>query len=212
MPAWKQLVDFAFEQAGEVWAKILAGAAIAAVSWYLGRRRAVRTWRDRVFLDRLNFSLTSIREGTLQVRTLIECPSADVFPNRAAIEAVNAAAAKTTPNNPLLPLLQADRWYYLNAVLNEVAEHYSVGVLRRDLGHDVKSATYLICLTNEKAGEIRTQKIRALVVRKDLLMALPEKQPKLESPNHVSRWTTLQTMKVEYERDPSQFLTVELCL
>lgn len=212
MPAWQQLVELAFDYAEDVWAKVAAGVAIAAVSWWLGRRRAARQWERKEFLDRLNVSLTTIDGGTLKIRTLLEKPCEAVFLNRNASATVLAAAVETTEANPIIPLPADDRWYYLNAVLNEIAEHFADGVLRRELGHETKSAWYVICLTNEQAGAVRTRKVRAMVVRESLLKTLPEKPPKFEAENHSTRWETLQTLAKRYAEDETQFLRIELCL
>lgn len=207
-----ELIESLFEQFEEHWIKFVTAALFMGVGWFFGKRRAKSEWSRKEFLDRLNVSLTSIDDGTLKIRTIIEKACQEVFLNTVAAEAINAAARQTTEENPLLPLAEDDYWYYLNAVLNEIAEKFAEGQIRRDLGLPVEVGTYLICLTCEKAGAVRTQKVRAMVVRKSLLSNLPENMPKFESPNHSTRWETLQFLAKTWKTAPHQFLEVELCM
>jgi hypothetical protein len=146
----------------------------------------------------------------LQIRTLLEKSCEDIFLNSVAVETAEKAARNTTAQNPLLPLPQKDYWYYLNSVLNEVAEKFSLGEIRRDLGLPVNRGQYLVCLTCECAGEMRTRKVRAMVIQKRHLENLPTAVPKLDHPSHITRWETLQIMAAEYKKNPWQFLEMEL--
>jgi hypothetical protein len=53
---------------------------------------------------------------------------------------VTAAAQRTTAENSLIPLPIEDYWYYLNAVLNELAEQFAVGPPKHDLNLEVRCA------------------------------------------------------------------------
>lgn len=212
MEVFTQVLDAIVERLDDNWIKVLTGAAFMAVGWYFGKRRAQKSWEHKEFFDRLNVSLTRITDGTLQIRTLLEKSSIDVFLNSVAVKNVLAAAQETTPEDPILPLPKDDYWYYLNSVLNEIAERFAPGQIKRDLGQAVDCGTYLVTLTNECDGEIRTRKIRAMVVRKELLEGLPEEMPKLESPHHERRWTTLQQLAAAWQKEPHKFLRVEICI
>lgn len=207
----RDLIEFAFEKLEDNWIKIVSALVLTGVGWAVGYWRARRSWAKREFLDRLNVSLNAIDGGTLKIRTLAEVDAEAVFLNREATRRVVAAAQRTTAADPLLPLPQDDYWYYLNSVLNEVSERFAAGLLRRDLGGEVKTATYLLCLTCEAAGAARTRKLRAMLIRKDRLTALPAERPKLESPNHAVRWETLRTLAAQFRATPWRFLEIELC-
>lgn len=194
------------------WTQIVPVVVSALVGWWFGKRRARKAWQKREFLDRLNISLTSIRDGKLLIRTLLEKRCDEVFLNTVASEAVVAAARRTTESNPLLPLPDADYWFYLNSVLNELAEKFAEGSLRRDLNQPVTSGRYLLCLTSEAAGTARTRKIRSLVIQKSLLQKLPAASPQFEAPSHSTRWTTIQQLAAFYAKTPDRFLEVELCV
>jgi len=210
MPPLEQFLETLVDYLKDHAVKILTGLVLMVVGWYLGRRRARHDWQKQTFLDRLNISLNTIQEGQLLIRTLSEKPGQDVFLNTQAAAKVIEAARKTTPTDPLLPFSKDDYWYYLNAVLNELSEQFAVGHLRRDLGAPVTMARYLLCLTCECHGELRTRKVRAMVIRKDVLTKLPEVAPKFSATHHSTRWTTLQMMAAEYGQRPWRFIEVEL--
>lgn len=213
---WQQITDSVVEFLRNKWIEILGGLVLAAIGWWLGRSRARSQWKKREFLDRLNISLNILRPGEpLQIRTLLEKRCEEVFLNAAGVEDVLHAARHTKPDNPLLPLPVGEYWYFLNAVLNELSERFALGQIRRDMGLPVNLATYVICLTCECAGELRTRKVRAMVIRKDSLQALSQGKltmPTLERPSHTTRWDTLQILAREYVKQPHQFLEVELAV
>jgi len=212
MPDLKELIDLLRDFLHENWLKMATGALLMGVGWFFGRRRARNDWKNKEFLHRLNVSLNVIQPGQpLRIRTLIEKPCSEVFLNAVAVDAVTRAARRTTEQMPLLPLPKEDYWHYLNAVLNEVSEQFAQGQVRREMGLPVTCRHYVMALTCECAGEMRTRKIRAMLVAKEILLKLGDKPPAFEHPTHLTRWETLKTMAREYAARPWQFLEVELC-
>ena len=69
---------------------------------------------------------------------------------------------------------------------------------------------YLIWPTNECDGDIRTRKLRALVIRRDLLLNLPEETPAFDSPTHSIRWKTLQQLHLQYQAELWRVMAPEL--
>lgn len=196
----------------EHFVKVLVGFLLMGVGWYLGRVRAREHWKKQEFLDRLNMSLNTIDQGVLKIRTLSEKRCEEVFLNTVAAETVTQLARRTTSADPILPIPKEDMWYYLNAILNDLSEQFATGALKRDMGGSVNCAVYLVALTCETAGDIRTRKVRAMVVKKALLTAFPSEPPRFESDRHGTRWQTLQILSAEYSRNPWRFLEVELCV
>src|SRR5205814_3208914 len=129
----------------------------------------------------------------LKIRTVFERSLEEVFLNPVAVEKVRAASLRTTTGNPLLPIDREDRWYLLNFVLNAVAERFSGGLVRYDAGQPLRPVTYLVFLTCEVVGEDRIRKVRAMLLRKDLLedFPYPDSMPKLEREWHRDRIVTL---------------------
>jgi hypothetical protein len=192
------------------WGKVAVGATFMLIGWVVGWWRARQSWKKKEFFGRINFSLNSIHEGKLKIRTLMEKGCDEVFLNQVAVSTILDSATKTSQKDPIIPLPAKDYWFYLNSALNEVSEKFADGFIRRDAGHDLKTTVYYLCLTNESDGAIRTRKIRAMLIRKDDLLNLPEEMPELESKNHKTRWNTLIHMANNLESKPHQFFTVEL--
>lgn len=228
MPPLDQVLPVLSDYIKDHAVKILSGLMLMAFGWWIGFRRAKANWKKREFYDRLNVSLNYIEDGMLMIRTLSEKNCEDVFLNTAAAEAVKQAAKQTTAADPLLPLPKEDYWYYLNSVLNDLSERFAVGALRKEQGSAVHGEKYLVSLTSETTGEIRMRKVRAMVVRKSLLLNLLTEPatppvvvttlsnstvstPKFASPNHTTRWHTLLFLAAEYQRNPWRFIEVELC-
>jgi len=206
----QQFVDVIEDLISDHWLKILTAIGFSLVGWFVAHWRASRSWQRREFFERINFSLSSISDGTLRIRTLSEKSCAEIFLNEYAIRRLSKLISQTTPEDPIVPIPKEDSWYFLNAVLNELSEQFATGLIAREAGKNVVSAQYLICLTNECDGDIRTRKLRAMVVRRDLLMNLPEEAPAFESPNHAIRWKTLKQLSLRHTKEPWRFLELEL--
>ena len=194
-------------------AAITSTATFFAGRWY-GRYVAGRQWHSKEFLDRIIISLNIFADGYLKIRTVMERSLDEVFLNRLAVEKVNAAARATTVENPIMPIAKADRWFLLNFVLNAVAEHFVDGQIRLDAGQPVTKVRYALFLTCELVGEERIRKVRAMLVRVDLLADFPYKDtmPKLENPWHADRIRTLRQAAELYAKEPDNFLVLEVCL
>ena len=120
----------------------------------------------------------------------------------------------TTAENPILPIPKADRWYLLNFVLNAVAEHFVAGQLKLDAGQPVTTLRYALFLTCELNGDERIRKVRALLVRRDVLDDFPyfNSMPKLENPWHEDRIKTLLRASALLKTEPDNFLILETCV
>lgn len=192
--------------------KLLVSLATLAVGAWWGRRRALRQWQRREFLGRINVSLNTFDNGRLLIRTLLEDELENVFLNSAAVQQVLEAAKRTTESDSILPVPKDDCWYYHNFVLNEISERFAQGAVRRDMGLAVTCRRYLICLTCEAAGDMRTRKVRAMVIQKETLFNLPDQLPDLESASHKTRHATLKQLAEAYKTRPERFLEVEICV
>lgn len=194
-------------------AAITSTATFFAGRWW-ARYTASRQWHAKEFTDRIIVSLNIFADGYLKIRTVLERSVEEVFLNRLAIDKIIAASRKTTPDNPIMPIPASDRWFLLNFVLNAVAEHFVSGNIRQDAGQPVNVVRYALFLTCELVGEERIRKIRAMLVRTDLLQEFPyeDSLPKLENPWHADRIKTLRTAAALFKKEPDNFLTLEVCV
>lgn len=210
--------DFWYDFLHQFGKSILMFVVTTVVSFVFGRwwgnRQARREWERKEFFDRINISLNSFAEGKLKIRTVMERSLSEVFTNKVAVEKVEAASHQTTVSNAMLPIAKEDCWYLLNFVLNAVAEHFSTGLIRQDAGEPVKTVTYLICLTCEVVGDERIRKVRAMMVRQELLQDFPYKDtmPLLENHWHDTRVQTLRKAAEVYRTNPEQFIKFEVCV
>ena len=227
---WSLLLNQLWEALQEHWAKLLLPLVGLVIGWWWGRRKAKREWNKKQFIRRLNVSLNLLEPNkttggppTLRIRTLLEKDAKDVFLNDVAVEHLVAAANKTKKDDPLLPLGD-DSWYMLNAVLNEISEQFAAGFLKSDLGLPTCVGTYIIALTYERDGAMKTQKVRAMVIQKDSLRAcLPTRndetgekteplEPHYERPNHATRWRTLRQLALAWQAEPERFLEMQIVM
>jgi hypothetical protein len=209
--------------ANESMQKIIVTVVVSAVTTvaaflfgrYWGRYKAQKVWASKEFFDRVIVSLNILADGGLKIRTVFERSIQEVFLNTVAIDLVNKASRACTADQPLMMIPKADRWYVLNFVLNAVAEHFSVGHVKRDAGVPVASVKYALFLTCEVVGDERIRKVRAMLLRQDLLENFPysaENMPQLENPWHADRIKTLRRASEAYKTDPDLFLMLEVCV
>jgi hypothetical protein len=197
---------------------VLVAASTSGVTflftWWWARHRAHKQWYAKEFLDRVTVSLNIFADGYLKIRTVMERSLDEIFLNRLAVSKVWAAARATTVENPVMPIKKEDRWFLLNFVLNAVAEHFVEGHIKRDAGLPVTSVKYALFLTCELVGDERIRKVRAMLVRQDLLtdFPYPDTLPILENPWHEDRIKTLRAAAALYKKEPDNFLIVEVCV
>jgi len=198
------------------WAKIVAGVLIFVAGRWWGRFLARRRFRRREFLDYLNVSLNTIYldgdRPTLGIRTLLEKPAKEVFLNPIAAEQFGQYARQTDETHSLVKIPKEHRWHFLNAVLNEVAEKFAAGAVAKDLGQPVTEQTYLLFLTREVDGDVRTHKPRAMLARKDHLVGRRYEELALERPHHRKRLATLKEALDLYLKDPGHFIEMKIAM
>ena len=204
------MIEFGFEIIREHAFDIVSGAGLLLCGWCFGRWRNTRQWSSQEFFSRLHISLTLIRDGRLSIRTLGERPCIDVFGNAEATRAIAEAARRTPPEDPILDLPRDTYWSFLNSVVNELSSLCAGAFIAADLGASARRGSYIVCLTCERTADVRTRKVRALVVRKELLLSLPDSMPRLDREQDVVRWKTLQSLAADYAIRPWRHVEVEL--
>lgn len=127
-------------------------------------------WGQRRFSQQVNFSLNilSKKDGasTLLLRTLLEDTAANVWINEYGVSRVLRATRFTSLDDPFLHITQQrDRDLVMIAVLNVLSERFSDAFVARVLGIPTKSDTFLFGLTWERYGQMKTQKLRVIVIK-----------------------------------------------
>ena len=168
------------------------------LAWW--RRR--RAWHNKEFLGQVNFSLNLFGDS-LQMRTLLETDTLQVWPNAHGVGLLRKAAERTTHDDPFIRLAEpSDRDYLHRAVKNTLSELCPAAFISAALGGKVLRGTFLFALTCERYPEIRTIKLRVLVIEQATLRewcAPGGKGEKLEMPSFYR--TRLRTLQAMYKMD-----------
>lgn len=204
------MMEMGFEIIREHAFDIVSGLGLLVCGWLCGRWRTTRQWASQEFFGRLHISLTLVGDGRLSIRTLGERSCIDVFGNSEAARAIADAARRTSPADPLLDLPREGYWSFLNSLVNELSSVCAQGFIADDLGVAVRRGSYIVCLTCERDADVRTRKVRAIVVRKEVLLTLPESMPRLDREQDVVRWKTLQLLAADFPQRPWRYVEVEL--
>lgn len=176
--------------------------ALLLISWgvfgVLWTRKRI-DWQHKRFSNQVNFSLNLIEEKNkqsyLHIRTLFEDDALNVWLNEHGVAVVRKAAAKTTLEDPFIRISdQTERDAIMTGLLNVLSEKYSEAFIARSLGLQVHTDTFLFGLTWERYGEMKTEKLRAIVVRKNILERMQGTDIKTLEASHKPRLHTLKTM------------------
>ena len=175
--------------------------------WVWWTRRS--NFRRKSFMRQVNFSLNEIQGDTLLLRTMLESEALEVWLSPVAVDLVLDAAQETTVEQPFMRMRNEDDTGFMNrAVLNVLSEKYSAAFIAMAVGVPVKTETFVFGVTCEKYGEIRTQKLRVMLIREELLktMFAPGNEAaadalNIQHPAHKARITTLKLMSNLYHSD-----------
>ncbi|MCA9164286.1 MAG: hypothetical protein KDA62_14955 [Planctomycetales bacterium] len=208
--SWQTAQEIAADLVTDHWLKILCGVLLAVGGAVLAKWKQRRNYHRRQFLERTNLSLNFIEDNTLRIRTLFEVNLPEIIFNDTAREMVLQAARRTTIADPFLRFAtHHDAWFVNNSVLNEISERFLDGFVAHDAGLPTELLTYVLGVTCERDGDVRVQKLRVMLAREPMLLAIASgaiQEPEYERPYHHVRWKTLKTMASIYkqQRESSQ--------
>jgi hypothetical protein len=170
------------------------------VAW----RRHRGQWISKEFLGQVNFSLNLIGD-TLAMRTLHEDPTNAIWPNTYGLRLLNAAAKRTTDTNPFIRLARKeDRDYLHRSVKNALSQLCPEVFVAAALGVPVRRGTFLFAITCERYPEMRTVKLRVLLIEEATLreaFAPGGRAEKVRAGLSVYYRTRLNTLQMMYEMD-----------
>ncbi|MDA7978863.1 MAG: hypothetical protein MPJ50_08860 [Pirellulales bacterium] len=218
---WERAQSLVTDFISEHWLKVLVIIGSTLLAWLLKKLIDRQRWYQRQFLGRVNFSLNIIEGGYLRIRTLIEKELKEVLlNNEQAMRLVLKSAKRTTVADPIVPLPKDEGWLIQIAILNELSEKFSAGMLAADMRIPVRKEIYVFVLTSEPDADVRVRKLRIMIIREALLQKIAAgeiPEPKFEAPTHNVRWKTLGEIARRYQpegvkgRDPL-IRTIELCV
>lgn len=195
-------MDTIFTWLSENWLKFISFLTfLTVVPAYL---RARYLWRKRQFLTRINFSLNFMDGNTLRFRTIRENDVAHALLNNAHAIRVLFKAVRGERSGAFLLFDKEDAWTILNTLLNELSSQLAEGYFARSMGMPTRSEWYKIGLTCEKHGDLKTTKIRVMMIPTKLLDEIDQlSDVQFEAKHHHIRLTTLKEMQ-QIARDEKQ--------
>jgi len=165
---------------------------------WLGKRS---DWARKEFLDQVNFSLNYVVDGVLTMRTLAEKSARSVWLNDMGVRKVRNAARNTTADQPFVKLTEPDDMDFVyRAVLNVMSEQFAEAYLAQSMGEPIVSEIYRFAITMERYDDIRTLKLRVIIVRESDLETLfapnlpTAQQVRIPNKLYGARLGTLQQM------------------
>jgi hypothetical protein len=186
----------------ESWELLLLFATWLGIGLMAAQRR--RDWASHRFSERVNFSLNLLEDDAaggrrLLLRTLLEDSAANVWLNEYGVMLVQRAAQGTTIERPFLRIEpRRDLELVKHAVLNVLSERFSDAFVAQGLGLPVARGRFLFGITWERYGDMRTQKLRVLLISPVLLAELfggpSEPELRLSAESHRNRIATLREM------------------
>jgi hypothetical protein len=205
---WKVL-DFVRLHVSTV-ALIVTWITIGLVWW---RRRA--NWLRKEFLSQVNFSLNYVVNHGLAIRTLIETTADKVLLNDWGAGMLTRAATRTSEGDPFIRIADPkDRDFIGRAVLNALSERFANAYLAEALSVPVKTGRFCFAITCEKFKDIRTLKIRVLLIEEAVLQRFaPDGDGKslgLAESKFGDRIKTLEAMYKQSKSDQSVVWHVQL--
>lgn len=183
----------------EIWAPVI-GFLITwgGFAWVYLKKRS--RWARKNFTEQVNFSLNYIENGTLQLRTLLEDNALRVWLNEFGVKKVLAAADDTTVEHPFMRMDDPeDMRYLLRAALNVLSERFAEVFLARAMENAVPTRDFVFGITCEKYGGIQTQKVRVMLIRRQVLEEMFGERNlanalEVAEPTHRDRIATLREM------------------
>src|SRR5260370_35953013 len=143
----------------------MVGLILTWVGIVLVYARKRTAWKQKSFLNQVNFSLNYIENGQLCLRTLLEVSAAEVWLTDEGNKKVFNAAAQTRHDQPFIHLDdREDMDFIKRAVLNVLSERFAEAFLARSMNLPIQTAKYCFAITFENFPDMRTRKIRELLM------------------------------------------------
>ena len=197
------------------------------ISWlgvFVVWKRSRRNWARKKFIRQVNFSLNIVEADCLLLRTLREAPAREVWLNDYGARQVIAAARRTTLDKPFLSFRSAeDMGFVHRAAVNAISEQFAGGFVMQACGAPVRRERFLIGVSYEQYADIRTRKLRVMLISESTLQAwfVPGAANRphdlaVASPTHTDRIATLLEMGRLYtskdERERATLCSVEIAV
>ena len=197
----------------EHWLKVVGALALTLLTSCWGIVKAWRAWSSRNDYDIMHISQNTFEErptgnnDALEQWLILDVHSenqlCDDIEHPIPRWLIKRAAKKTTEDNVLLAFSEKDRWYVLNTVRMKIAEQFLQGTAAKLTKQaTVEVVECVFALTYERYPDMRSGKIRVMIVKKDVLEdeTFFDQDFRFESVSHCDRITTLRAMQKDFLR------------
>ncbi|MCB9644600.1 MAG: hypothetical protein H6728_16120 [Myxococcales bacterium] len=186
----------------------LIGLSISAgVLWFLAHRELL----GRTFFGRITFSYLGLEEDgdSLQITidTMLDKHLSDVWlNNRVLLRSIVSCAQSCTDDAPIV-IPEAHHLYHVKSgIRHQISERYSDGLVDRALGFEIHKEELLVALCFSASKPDGVKKLRALVVRPDILQKVGTQQEAFEKANakqlHLVK--TIQAIHKRWQEEKDQ--------
>lgn len=195
----KMLLDLLFEVL-----KSFAGLALTAVIvWFLAHRELI----GKAFFGRVTFSYIGLSNdqgshdgNEVTIETLLDKRLGEVLiDNRVLRSRVFKAAQKCDDQNPFVLLPKGDMYHVKSGVRHQLSGRYSDGVVDRAFDIEVRKQELVTALCFTRSDRGAASKLRAFVVRPDVLDRIAAEYETMVE-NNPHRKQTLKTLKAMHDR------------
>lgn len=171
----------------------------AAVVWWLARRELI----GRSFFSRVTFSYVGL-EGEdgkkVVVNTLLDQKLGEVWlDNRILLRSILKAARACDETNPFVVLPPDEMYHVKSGVRHQLSERFADGIMDGAVGLSVKKSELLACLCFTPSDGTGIGKLRAFVIRPDVLERIG-KDPETFSAANPKKPKLLSTIAAIHER------------
>ena len=139
------------------------------------------------------------------MRTLFETSADEIWLSEHGVNIVLKAASRTTAENPFLQVKnKRDMAFLYRAVLNVLSERFAEAYVAQTLGLPVKTEDYCFLLSYARYRNMRTYKLRVLIVKESDLQSTfaPGSSPiKLVDGVYETRMRTLRLFVEAYNQE-----------
>lgn len=190
----------------------LLGIIVAGFSATFGFPLAMLLYRKRQFLDHITYSCNTLLceddTYTLQIRTPEVLPVSDLLPvNTVFSLKLLLAIRRCTSDNPFIIMSDRDMDVLQPCIINGLSRIFAEGIMANAQGRVVEKTIFLIAITFEKYGAIRSRKIRVMIATANQLQQISKQEfrgaVRFEEEHHSDRMRTLYAMAERYQLERS---------
>ena len=185
--------------------KVLVGLGLAgAIAYYIAYRELMK----RAFWGRITFSLITFqdeKQDNIVIDTLLDKGVSEVWVNnRVLLGSVRKAAEQCSPEKPWLWIEGPTMYQVKSGLRHQLSSHFSQGAIEKAMGFPVEHTSFLVCLCAVHSEHSNSQKLRAFVIKEEVLKQVATHLEELHSsdPGREAVLNSLAKIWQRYQEEP----------